>query len=591
MSSKRTGTGRRARTQQKATAGVDSAAAVSRPDSAAGARPDASSPGAPTPENSAPETSTPGTSTPDTAAAAGGRRRRRAGSTGRWAAGILVLACGGALVAGSSLAAAGTGSTPVEVPFAEVPAGPLTGVCAEPPRLLSGNVAGTDAEFSAESTSARSVVNAAVLAAAGTQLPAAGLSGLSNGAALAALSSGDADAVPLAGTRPAAVKRDQPVSAASLLSAEPTGALQATAGAGLTYSADDGDLKGLAAANCRAPSNDQWFVGARTTVGATAVLQLSNPSQTTADVDLELYGTAGPLDGPGSRGISVAPGQTRNVVLAGLAANQESLAVRVRSSGGPVAAVIAQNLLRGLTPGGVELIQPTTAPGPDQVISGVRIQNPDATRKLANEDGYGSVLPSLQVAVPGAGDAVVNLRVFGPGGEVRLEGGGSYNVAAGTVSRIPLEALPEGTYTLDISADSAVAAAAVFSRGSDPEAGTDFAVAAAGERLGSEHLAVLPSSDSVLSFTAPSGEAEVRLTGVDANGALLAEKTFPLTAGTAKEIKPSDLGGSVAAVLVHSTGAPVYGAQSVTGGETGISALTLPRGNVGGSRVQVGVGY
>lgn len=525
------------------------------------------------------------------------RKRSSAGrgsagrSTGRWAAGILLLACAGAVVAGTGVAGLDASAQSVDVPFAEVPAGPLTGVCPEPLRLLSGNVAGTDAEFSAESTSARSVVNAAVLAAAGTQLPAAGLAKVADGASLAELSDGAEDTPPLAGTRPGAVVRDRAVSAATLLSAEPSGALQATAGAGMTYTAADGDLAGLAAANCQAPANDLWLVGARTTVGATAVLQLTNPSQTAADVDLELYGTAGPVDGPGTGGISVGPGQTRNVVLAGLAANQESLAVRVRSSGGPVAAVISQNILRGLTPGGVELIQPTTAPQPAQVIGGVRIQNPDTTRKLAKEDGYASVLPSLQVAVPGASDAVVNLRVFGPAGEVQLEGGGSYNVAAGTVSRLPLDSLPEGTYTLDISADAGVAAAAVFSRGSDPEKGTDVAVAAAGERLGSEHLAVLPSADSVLSFTAPDGAAEVQLTGVTAGGDLLAERTVKLSAGSVTQVRPGDLGGSAAAVLIHATGAPVYGAQSVSAGETGISALTLPRGNVGGTRVQVGVGY
>ncbi|MCC9205384.1 DUF5719 family protein [Arthrobacter sp. zg-Y769] len=519
------------------------------------------------------------------------RRARTGGArtAGRWATGILLLTSSGALVAGTSLLGTGTSGGAVEVPYAEVPAGPLTAVCPAPPRLLSGNVAGTDAEFSAESKSAKSVVSAVVLADAGKPLPDAALLAVKDRAVLKGIDGGTD--VPLAGERTAGVVRGAPVPAAALLNAEPAGALQVTAGATMTYTAADGDLAGLTAADCQAPANDLWLVGARTNVGATAVLQLTNPSETPADVDLELYGAAGPLDGPGSRGIAVGPGETKSVVLAGLAANQESLAVRVRSSGGPVAAVISQNLLRGLTPGGVELIQPTAAPGPAQVISGVSIQDPEATRKLSKQDGYASVTPSLQVAVPGASDAVVNVRVYGRNGEAVLEGGGSYNAAAGTVTRLPLDTLPAGTYTLDISSDVAVAASAVFSRGSDAKEGTDLAVAPAGERLGSEHLVVLPSESSALSFTAPEGAAEVHLAAVSADGALLAEKTVPLKAGVAAVVQPGDLGGSAAAVLVSATGAPVYGAQVVTGGGTGISVVGLPRGTVDGSRVQVGVGY
>lgn len=531
---------------------------------------------------------------PEATRSGSGRRSSGGRSVGRWAAGLLLLAGTGALVAGSSLPGSPlegerAADRTAEIPFAEVPAGPLTGVCPEPPRLLSGNVAGTDAEFSAESKSARSVVSAVVLAAAGSQLPAAGLATVSNAEPLATLSEGTSGDAPLAGTRTGAVVLDRQVSAAALLNAEPTGALQATAGAALTYTASDGDLRGLAAANCQSPANDLWLVGARTTVGATAVLQLTNPSQTSADVDLELFGSSGPVEGAGSRGIAVGPGETKSVVLAGLAANQESLAVRVRSSGGPVAAVIAQNVLRGLTPGGVELIQPTAAPAPGQVISGVRIPNPDATRKLAGKEGYGSVVPSLQVAAPGASDAVVNLRILGPDGEVPLEGGGSYNVAAGTVSRIPLDSLPEGTFTLDLSSDVAVTAAAVVSRGT--EEGTDLAVAPAGERLGSEHLAVLPAGESRLSFTAPDGQAQVRLSAVNSDGVLLGEKTMDLAAGGTVSVAPADLGKAAAAVLVSTSGSAVYGAQTVTAADTGVSILTLPRGNTGGARVQVEIGY
>ena len=292
----------------------------------------------------APEQSAPAPAGAEPAGArSGGATARRARSggartAGRWTTGILLLTATGAVAAGTSLVGTGPAGGAVDVPYAELPAGPLTAVCPQPPRLLAGNTAGTDAEFSAESTSAKSVVSAVLLADAGNPLPAAELSDVAGGSVLKGIGGGAES--PLAGERTAGVVREAPVSAAALLSAEPTGAQQVTAGATMTFTAADGDLAGLTAATCQAPANDLWLLGARTNVGATAVLQLTNPSQTPADVDLELYGAAGPVEGPGSRGIAVGPGETKSVVLAGLAANQDSLAVRVRSSGGPVAAVI-----------------------------------------------------------------------------------------------------------------------------------------------------------------------------------------------------------------------------------------------------------
>ena len=148
----------------------------------------------------------------------------------------------------------------------------------------------------------------------------------------------------------------------SVLSADAQDNQQAAAGAVLSYTAEDGDLQGSAAAACQQPGNDLWLVGANTALGRSAVLNLTNASSTPATVSLDLFGAEGQIQAPGSRGLLVAPGSTRSIVLAGLAPGQERLGVRVRSTGGPVAAVIQQSVLRGLTPGGVDFITPGTAP-------------------------------------------------------------------------------------------------------------------------------------------------------------------------------------------------------------------------------------
>lgn len=519
------------------------------------------------------------------------RRQTRRKTAYTVSSGIVLLAAAGALVTAGAVAAPAGSGIGIEPPATDVPAGALTAVCPQPLRLLAGNVSGTDAEYSPVSESARTAVSTVVLGATGAALPPAELRELEAGKSLAGIKAGQD--VPLAGTRLAGVLQDQSVGSVTVMEAEPSGTTQTTASSVLGYTASDGDLAGLAAANCQTPANDIWLLGARTTVGATAVLRLSNPSATAATVDLELHGSAGRIESGGSRGIVVAPGETRSIILAGLAANEEAAAVRVRSSGGPVTAVIEQSVLRGLTPGGVEIIQPTAAPSPRQVISGVALQSPATISKLAGEKGHDSVAPVLNVAVPGSTDAVVHLRVFGSGGEEQLPGGGVFSVPAGTVGKIPLADLPEGTYSLDLSSDVALTAAAVFSRGTEPGERVELAVAPADTRMGSDHLAVaVPGGTSSLVFTAPDGTAEVRVRAIGSDGVLQPEKTVEIPAGRTVSLKTADLGtGNVAAVLATAVGEAVYGAQLVTGDGPGVSVLPLPEGSSGSRTARIGLGF
>jgi hypothetical protein len=520
------------------------------------------------------------------------RRKRRRQRAATAAAGVLVLAAAAAVVAGAQVVEPGAAGRTVDVAAADVPAGPLTAVCPEPLRLLSGDVAGTDPQFSPVSASARTSLSAAVLSGAGHPVPGSALLQADGTTVLKTIADNASDATPLAGVRSAGVVTQQDVSDVSVLSAEPTGTQQATANGVVTFAAGDGDLSGLAAANCQAPGNDMWITGVRTTVGATAVLRLTNSSESAATVDLEIFGSKGRVEGGGSRGLLVPPGETKSLVMAGLAANEPAAAVHVRSSGGPVTALVQQSILRGLTPGGVELLQPTAAASPQQVISGVRIQDPAATKKVAAQRGFEFAAPALQVAVPGSTNAVVSVRVLGTKGELAIGGGGVFTVPAGSVGQLPLTDLPEGTYTVEVTADVSVLAGVVSSRGSEVDAPVDIAVAPSGERLGSEHLAVLPNATSVLSFSAPTGDAEVRLTGIGSDGALQEEQVVAVAAGTTVNVSATRVGPDLAAVLVSTTGEAVYGAQVVTSDDgPGVSVLPLPKGSIGGLSVPVGLGY
>ncbi|HEX2247007.1 MAG TPA: DUF5719 family protein, partial [Arthrobacter sp.] len=498
--------------------------------------------------------------------------------------GILVLGAGG-IVAGSVIQPprAAAELPPVS---AAVPAGEFTGVCPEPLKLLDSSAEEVDPEFSPVSTTAETRARAVVLSDLGGTVPGSALFELGSDTPLRGIAEFTGEAGSAAGNEAgetkvlAEVVPSQDISAATVLTVEPMGQQHPQAGATMTYSAEDGDLRGLAAANCMTPSNDFWLLGASTTVGNSAVLNLYNATETASTVDLELVGAEGPIQAAGSRGLLIAPGESKSIVLAGLAANQESLAVHVSSSGGPIVGTIQQSVLRQLTPGGVELLQPSAGASLSQVVTGIEVQDAKTAQEIRGQAGYENASPALNVVVPGAGDATVEVRVFGPDGQVPLPGGGVFNVAAGTVSAIPLDSLPQGSYSVQVTSDVSVVASARVSRGTGEGDPVDFGWAPSTDRLGSEHLAIVPGGvNSRLSFIAPEGAAKVSVTPISASGQLGSERVVDVPGGSTVSLNPKANGADPAALLIGATGDPVHGSQMVFNGSSpNISVLAVPPG-------------
>ncbi|WP_186329233.1 DUF5719 family protein [Arthrobacter sp. U41] len=585
-----------------------------------------------------PRDDTPATGTPETPDDAGsadaaatsdgtrnsaGRRPGRSGRSGRrpavqvpprWKAlphagrlggifsAIVLVAAGGGLVSATALSPQGPGSSrPVAAPLAAVPAGSSIGVCPGPARLLEGAPVGTDPQFSPESATAKSDVNAIVLGSSANGLPGSRLSSLKGSTLLELAKAAPASGTPSAAAKPAntvppaGVVSQRGVNDVSVLSADAQAGRQASAGAVMRYAAEDGDLRGSAAAACQPPANDLWLVGANTALGRTAVLNLSNASGSAATVSLELFGAKGQIQAPGSRGLLVAPGTTRAIILAGLAPGQERLSVRVRSAGGPVAAVIQQSVLRGLTPGGVEFIAPATAPALRQVISGVDIQDPAGLAGLTGKSGFGDAGPALQIAVPGSSDAVIAVKLYGRDGQKALPGGGVVTAKAGTVTEMPLSGVPAGPYTVAVSSDVSFTAAARVTRGLKTEDASDFAWSAASVRLGSQHVVPVPATgDRYLVFGAPEGRATISYTPITADGKVRPAAAADIAGGTTASIKvPADVGGSrLVGYLVSAAGDPAYGAVLLQqDGRQDISTVAIAPAAAGQEQVPVALGY
>ncbi|MET3810806.1 DUF5719 family protein [Arthrobacter sp. UYEF3] len=521
------------------------------------------------------------------------------GTVGGILSAVALVAAGGGLVAADALSPQVPGGRPLAAALAAVPAGGSVGICPGPARLLEGTPVGTDPQFSPESSTAKTAVSAVVLSSSAGVLPGSRLAALSGGplvelAKAAPTATGPAPAVSAPAVR-AGVVPQRAVDAASVLSADALGNRQPSAGAVMSYTATDGDLRGTAAAACQRPANDLWLVGANTAVGRTAVLNLSNASGTPATVSLDLFGAKGTIQAPGSRGLLVAPGSTRAIILAGLAPGQEQLSVRVRSTGGPVSAVIQQSVLRGLTPGGVDFISPGTAPASRQVISGLDLQDPAGLTAVIAKPGFADAKPALQITVPGAADAVVEVKLFGRDGQKPLPGGGVVTAKAGAVTEVSLAGVPAGHYTIAASSDVSFAAAARVTRGLKADEAGDFAWAPSSARLGSQHVVPVPATGArVLMFGAPEGRATISYTPITADGKVRAAATADIAGGTTASVQiPGDVGGSpLVGYLVSAAGDAAYGAVVLQqDGKPDISSLPVAPGAAGQEQVAVTIGY
>ncbi|WP_284752497.1 DUF5719 family protein [Arthrobacter sp. efr-133-R2A-120] len=509
----------------------------------------------------------------------------------------LLLAAGAGMVSAASIVPSPSGSKTVDMSLADVPAGRTTAVCPAPPRLPEGIAAGTDTQFNPVSRSAKSFLDAVVLSDASGSVPGSNLASL-GGSAIADIAKPPATTQAPASGPPvlnAGVVAQRPAGEVTVVGADPISGQKAAVAGLMSYTASDGDLRGLAAAPCQQPVNDAWLLGANTALGRTAVLNISNASGTPATVNLELFGARGQIQAPDSRGLLVSPGATRSINLAGLAPNEGQLSVHLRSSGGPVAATIQQSVLRGLTAGGVELITPGAGAADSQVMTGVDVQDPAAVKSLADKPGFADVVPALQITVPGPVDAVVDVRLYGPNGQRALPGGGAVTAKAGSVTEVPLTGIPAGMYTVSATSDVSFAASSRVTRGLKAGDPVDFAWSPAAVRLGSQHVMAVPQGGTrFLSFGVPTGRATVSYTPVTSDGKVHKTETVDIAGGTTSVIGVPDKsdGATVSGYIVSAAGDAAYGALVLgEADQPGVSVLTIQDGAAGHEKVQVTLGY
>lgn len=334
-----------------------------------------------------------------------------------------------------------------------------------------------------------------------------------------------------------------------------------------------GTGRGLLGTNCTAPDTEFWFPGASTAADRTDYVHLTNPDDSAAVVDIELYGKDGALKTTVGEGITVKPHSSEPVLLSTLADRPESnLTVHVSVRSGRVAAAV-QALDDKV---GGDWLAASADPAASVVIPGIP---KDATSVR------------LVAFAPGERDADLKVRLTSPSGPITPAGNETLHVKAGMTAAVDLGDVTRGeagSLVLTPTGDSVPVVAAVrVVRGKGAKQETAFIP---GSRAVGTRASVADnrSKGVTLALTAPGRTAEVKVTAsAGSEGGTATTKTYTIKSGTTENVAapvPTGLKGTYALTVEPVSGGPVYASRllETTGDAPGftIQPLQDDRGTV-----------
>ena len=317
---------------------------------------------------------------------------------------------------------------------------------------------------------------------------------------------------------------------------------------------DVGEFVGLTASNCASATGDSWLPAGSTTVGRTTLITLSNPTEVPATVDLELFDATGQVNAPGTNGIVVPPNGQRVLSLAGFVPNVPNPVVHVTSNGGQVVANLQQVTVRGLDPGGVDIVAASAAPAMVTAIPGVAITTlADVQALLAGGQNFQDLLPTVRVFAPGAGTVTGTVAVIPEDGS-NTGTVLTFDFQAGRAVDVPLDDLAEGSYTVVVTTSMPTVASARVAAAVG--AANDFAWIASAPTLTERALVTVADGPSPVvhlhnlgaaAVTVAVGDQQVAVAPGASSAVGIAPGTYQLTGFTELAVSVTFAGGGVVA--------------------------------------------
>ncbi|MFC8867716.1 DUF5719 family protein [Streptomyces sp. NPDC057148] len=325
-----------------------------------------------------------------------------------------------------------------------------------------------------------------------------------------------------------------------------------------------GTGRGLLGLNCTAPDTEFWFPGASTASGRTDYVHLTNPDDSAAVVDIELYGKDGALKSTVGEGITVPPNSSESLLLSTLSDEEQTdVTVHVGVRSGRLGAAV--QALDDKTGG--DWLTAAADPAGELVLPGIP---KDATAVR------------LVLFTPGGSDADLKVRLASPSGTITPAGHETVHVKAGMTTGVDLGEVTRGeagslVLTPTSGAVPVVAAVRVV-RGEGGEQESAFIPAS--DPVGARATAADNRAKSTtLSITAPEQAAKVKVTAsAGTEGGTTASKTFTIKGGTTQNVEapvPAGLEGAYALTVETVSGGPAYASRTLTGEDDDVASFTV----------------
>ncbi|MGC9494672.1 DUF5719 family protein [Streptomyces sp. WG7] len=325
-----------------------------------------------------------------------------------------------------------------------------------------------------------------------------------------------------------------------------------------------GTGRGLQGVNCTAPDTEFWFPGASTATGRTDYVHLTNPDDSAAVVDIELYGEDGAVKSTVGEGITVPPHGSESLLLSTLSdVEQTDLTVHVGVRSGRVGAAV--QALDDKTGG--DWLAASADPASALVLPGIP---KDATAVR------------LVLFTPGGTDADLKVRLASPSGPITPAGHETVRVKAGTTTGVDLGEVTRGeagSLVLTPTGRSVpVVAALRVVRGKGGEQESAFIPAS--DPVGARATAADNRAKSTtLSLTAPEKAAKVKVTAsAGTEGGTTATRTYTIKGGTTQDVEapvPAGLKGTYALTVETLSGGPVHASRTLTGQDDDVASFTV----------------
>ncbi|MFF5773003.1 DUF5719 family protein [Streptomyces californicus] len=327
-----------------------------------------------------------------------------------------------------------------------------------------------------------------------------------------------------------------------------------------------GGARGLLGVSCTAPDTDFWFPGVSTAKTRQDYLHLTNPDDSAAVADIELYGTEGALKSEVGDGITVPARSSVAVLLSTLTDEAaDRLTAHVTTRSGRVGAVV----MSAEDGAGSDWISASDDPSGTLVLPGIPA---DAT----------SV--ELVAYAPGEDDADVKVRLVGKNATFSPAGSATLHVKSSMTAVVDLKDVTRGEpasllltpVRKDRATPIVAALRVVRGKGDKQEIAYIPATGPVGARA---TVADNRGKEATLSLTAPGATAEVKVTAsAGSEGGEPVVETHTVKGGTTLAVTPKapeGLKGAYALTVETTSGGPVHASRTLARTEGGVQMFTV----------------